>query len=323
MTFFLILFLSGIFISTIAAWVSIIGLTAIFPGAVFAVTAMAVALEVGKLTAVSWLYRFWKKTNWLLKMYFTIAILILSIINSIGVFGYLSKAHIEGTQGIEAGSDQIALIDEQIAIERQSVDAAKASIRQMDAAVNNLSAKEQTTERAVQVRSSQRKERALLNSDIVASNKKIIELQQQKSKLNVSQRKLETDVGPIKYVAQFIYGNKDASTIEHAVTLLILILIFVFDPLAILMLVAANIQLNEIKKKTDIGKSATPTTNIPLPISQQKEEQWIPAEAASVIPESDIQPQDLVEVEVGGKKLTDIAVTKKIINQLRTMGWHK
>lgn len=317
MTFFLILFLSGIFISTIAAWVSIIGLTAIFPGAVFAVTAMAIALEVGKLTSVSWLYRFWKKTNWLMKIYFTTAILILSIINSIGVFGYLSKAHIEGTQGIDAGADQIALIDEQIAIERQSVDGAKAAIKQMDAAVNNLAAKEQTTERAVQVRSSQRKERAALNSDIVASNKKIIELQQQKSKLNVSQRKLETDVGPIKYVAQFIYGNKDASTIEHAVTLLILILIFVFDPLAILMLVAANIQLNEIKKKTE------PTTNIPLPISQQKEQQWIPAEAASVIPESDIQPQDLVEVEVEGKKLTDIAVTKKIINQLKTMGWHK
>ena len=318
MTFFLILFCSGLFISAIAAWVSIIGLSSIFPGAVFIVTLMGIALELGKLTSVSWLYRFWNKTNIILKTYFTIAILILSVINSIGVFGYLSKAHIEGTQGIEAGTDQISLLDAQIAVEQQTVEADRNALKQMDAAVNNLTASERTTERAVRVRTSQRRERTSLNAEIAASNKKIIELQQQKSVLNVSQRKLETDVGPIKYVAQFVYGNKDADTIEHSVTILILILICVFDPLAILLLVAANMQLAEAKKRGASTDSKAVDPEIPV-IPQIPEETVLePILNASSPPETEETAAEPAESVLLDGKTHDIALTKKLLNHLKS-----
>jgi hypothetical protein len=107
------------------------------------------------------------------------------------------------------------------------------------------------------VRNSQRRERTDLNSTIAASNQKIGELKKQKAELNLGQRKLETEVGPIKYVAQLVYGADDTNTIDKAVRLLVLLLIFVFDPLAILMVIAANISA----KKDAISINIPPTNN--------------------------------------------------------------
>lgn len=339
MTFFLILFCSGLFISTIAAWVSIIGLSSIFPGAIFTVTLMGIALEIGKLTSVSWLYRFWNKTNFILKIYFTCAILILSIINSIGVFGYLSKAHIEGTQGIEAGSDQIGLLDAQIEIEKQTIQSNRSALQQMDGVVNKLTASERTTERAVQVRSSQRRERSTLNTEIVVSNKKIVELQQQKSLLSVAQRKLETDVGPIKYVAQFVYGKKDTDTIEHAITILILILILVFDPLAILLLVAANMQLSEIRKKpvvpiVDPEKTKDPTVIkfseisesprvIEFPEISQHTEKSVVNKSKQQTTSDEPEFFNFNENYDPNSKIHDIVVKRRLLNHIKKLKFSK
>lgn len=253
---------SAFFISSVAAFFSIAGLIAIFPGATVAVALMGGALELAKLVSASWVYRFWDKTNLLLKTYFISAIVVLSFITSIGIFGYLTRAHIEGTEGLGANSEQIALLEQQIVSERENIDASRTALSQMDAAVNNLVGNVNKVERAVQIRNTQRRERASLSSSISESNKKIQELQKQKSILNVDQRKLETEVGPIKYVAQLVYSNDDGNSIDRAVRLLIFMLIFVFDPLAILLVIAANIEIKNKPEKIKPPIVIPPTKNL-------------------------------------------------------------
>lgn len=254
---------SALFISTVAAYFSIAGLIAIFPGATLAVGLMGAALELGKLVSASWIYRFWNNTNVLLKGYFISAIFVLSFITSIGIFGYLTRAHVEGTQGLGANTEQIALLDEQIVTERQNIDMSRKALQQMDAAVNNLVTNERTTERAIAVRNSQRKERASLLSGINESNEKIATLLKEKSTLNVDQRKLETEVGPIKYVAEMVYDKDDANGTDKAVRLLTFMLIFVFDPLAILLVIAANIQWKH-EKGNSLKYNSMEITNDPV-----------------------------------------------------------
>jgi hypothetical protein len=241
----IITLLSALFISSVAAWFSIAGLIAIFPGAPVAVGVMGSALEVGKLVAASWIYRFWKKTNFLMKTYFIVAVAVLSFITSIGIFGYLTRAYVEGTEGLDANSEQIYLLDEQIQVERDNITGARLTLEQLDAAVNRLITDSLRVERGVQIRNAQRNERTALATAIAESNARISELQKEKSELNVGQRKLETEIGPIKYVAQLVYGDDESDTIDRAVRLLVLLLIFVFDPLAILLVIAANISFRK------------------------------------------------------------------------------
>lgn len=257
---------SALFISTVAAWFSIAGLIAIFPGAPVAVGLMGTALEMGKLVSASWIYRFWNKTNMLMRTYFIVAIMVLSFITSIGIFGYLTRAYVEGTEGLNDNAEQISLLDEQILVERENITTSRGALQQMDAAVNNLVGDVNRVERAVQIRNSQRRERSTLSASITTSNTKITELQKQKSELTVGQRKLETEIGPIKYVAQLVYGTDDATTIDKAVRLLVLLLIFVFDPLAILMVIAANLSM---KKETSVTV-VPPTKNFAETLSKSE-----------------------------------------------------
>jgi hypothetical protein len=143
------------------------------------------------------------------------------------------------------------LLDAQISIEQDNVNVSRTTLQQLDKAVSNLNDSSRV-ERAIQVRNSQRRERTDLNSTIATSNQKIAELKKQKAELNLGQRKLETEVGPIKYVAQLVYGADDTNTIDKAVRLLVLLLIFVFDPLAILMVIAANMSMKKEVEKTVI-----------------------------------------------------------------------
>lgn len=256
----IITFFSALFISTIAAWFSIAGLIAIFPGAPVAVGLMGAALEMGKLVSASWIYRFWNNTNILMRMYFIMAVMVLSLITSVGIFGYLTRAHVEGTQGLDANTEQITLLDEQITTERENIASARQALQQMDAAVNNMVGDVNRVERAVQIRNSQRRERTSLTTSITESNTKIQQLQKQKAELNVGQRKLETEVGPIKYVAQLVYGTDDATTLDKAIQLLTLMLIFVFDPLAILLVIAANLTMKQNMKSVELKPTVIPPT---------------------------------------------------------------
>lgn len=236
-------FLSAFFISSIAAWFSIAGLIAIFPGAPIAVGLMGAALELGKLVSASWLYRSWDSANKWMKLYFIGAIFTLSFITSIGIFGYLTRAHVEGTESLNNNNEQIELINNQIEQEQTVLDDARKALQQLDASINILSNSTRTAERAIVLRNNQRKERSTLNDVIKNSNEAMIKLRAEKAQLSVGQRKLETEVGPIKYVAQMVYGDDDTATLEKSIRLLTILLIFVFDPLAILLVVASNQQM--------------------------------------------------------------------------------
>jgi hypothetical protein len=249
MIFLSILIISALFISTIAAWFSIAGLVSIFPGAKLAIILMGSSLELGKLVTASWLYRFWDKANFAIRAYFTVAVLVLSVITSVGIFGYLTKSHIEGGVEIGVNSEQLSLVDEQITLERDNIAQQRVFQQQLDAAVNNLVQNENTTERAITIRNSQRRDRVAIASSISESNQKIQQLQSQRLEFTAAQRELETEIGPIKYVAQMIYGDDDVETIEKSVRWLTILLIIVFDPLAILLVVAANMQFRELKNK--------------------------------------------------------------------------
>jgi hypothetical protein len=256
-----LLFLIAVVLSGVAAYYSIIGLIAIFSAAAIPVAVMGTSLEVAKLVVASWLYRFWQHIPWLMRGYFTVALLILMMITSMGIFGFLSKAHLD--QNLITGdvASKVALIDEQIKVERDNIANAQSLIKQMDAAVNGVIATgdqqvqtntgtqiRSAAERSLQIRRSQAQERANLTRQIEQAQAKILELQEKKAPIAAEMRSVEAKVGPIKYIAALLYGdNPDENTLEKSVRILIIMLIVVFDPLAVLMLIAAN--LTQIKQK--------------------------------------------------------------------------
>lgn len=247
----------ALLLSGIAAWYSVVGLTAIFAAAVIPIIIMGGALEVAKVVTTVWLHRYWDRCKWLMKTYLTIAVLVLALVTSMGIFGFLSKAHLD--QGVPTGdvAAQIQLIDEKINIqrelissERQNIEAARNTLSQMDAQLTarlDRGDSEASVERAVQIRAQQRRERNTLNNEITNAQKRIEVINQEIQKLNLekaplaaSYRKIEAEVGPIKYIAALIYGdNPDQNTLERAVRWVIILLIFVFDPLALILVLAA------------------------------------------------------------------------------------
>jgi len=251
----ILMFVTALTLSVIAAYYSLMGLAAIFAAAVVPILVMGGVLEASKLVVASWVYRNWKEAPFLLKSYLTIAVVVLMVITSMGIFGFLSKAHLD--QAVPTGdyAEQVSFIDEQIAIERETISNSKALIKQMDDVVNrkmesegrelkdenNNTYVEDVAERALKIRRSQARDRSALTKRIKDSQAKIIELQKEKAPLSKDLRELEAEVGPIKYIAALIYGDElDQTLLEKAVRGMIILIVAVFDPLAVLMLIAAN-----------------------------------------------------------------------------------
>ena len=231
-------------LSSVAAYYSIIGLTAIFAGAVIPVIIMGSILEVGKITTTVWLRKYWHRASWLIKLYLVPAVVALALLTSMGIFGFLSKAHMD--QGVTSGDVQakVSLLDEKIAMQRETIKSSKAALSQMDTQVNDIMTKgdsEKSVERSVAIRKQQAKERASLLKDIEVANKEIQKLNEERAPIASEMRKVEAEVGPIKYIAALIYGdNADANMLEAAVRWVIILLVAVFDPLAIALVLAAN-----------------------------------------------------------------------------------
>ena len=244
----LLTFLSAISISVIAAGYSIIGLATIFAGAYIPIIAMGSALEVGKLVAASWLYNNWHnelvpKT---IKAYLTTAVIVLIFITSMGIFGFLSKAHLDSVQPQANFSIQTSLIDKQILQEERNIERAEKTLLQLDKSIEVYLNNEYAT-RGLKERRKQEEERELLKLEIKTSTNKIAELYKEKSIIELDQQKIEAEVGPLKYIAELIYGENAKDHFDEAVRYAILVLIFVFDPLAVLLLIAANISLRTWK----------------------------------------------------------------------------
>ena len=247
-------FLSAIAISLIAAGYSILGLATLFAGAAVPIIAMGSALEVGKLVAASWLYHNWRSDiSKLLKTYLFIAIIVLIFITSVGIFGFLSKAHLDQVKPTAGNQEQILLIDKKIKQEEMIIERAERTLNQLDKALDVYIDKEYVS-KGLKERKKQKEERDLLNKSIDEAMEKIAELNNAKSSITIEQLKLEADVGPLKYVAELIYGDNAKDHFDSAVRIIILILIFVFDPLAVLLLIAANISLRQWQMKRSLTK---------------------------------------------------------------------
>ena len=258
-----LLFITALALSATAAYYSIMGLVAIFAAAVIPIFVMGSLLEVAKLVVASWMYRNWKEIPILLKSYFSVALVVLMLLTSMGIFGYLSKAHLD--QAVPSGDVQakLALIDERIKTEKENINANRKELSQLDAQVDQTLSR--TTEasgadRAISIRRTQQKDRNRILSDIGQAQTKISKFNEERAPIASEVRKVEAEVGPIKYIAALIYGDSaDQNLLESAVRIVILLIVFVFDPLAVLMLVAANLEMMKNQRKV-----------IPEPLVEEK-----------------------------------------------------
>jgi hypothetical protein len=302
-----LLFLTAFVLSGIAAYYSVIGLIAIFSAAALPVAIMGGSLEAAKLVVASWLYRYWRSIPFLMKAYFTSALVILMIITSMGIFGFLSKAHSD--QSLVSGDvqAQIAVYDEKIKTAKENIDANRKALRQMDEAVDQVmgrSTDEKGADKAVALRRAQQKERGRLIAEIETYQKTISSLNEQRSPIAAEVRKVEAEVGPLKYIAAMIYGdNPDENSLERSVRWLIILLIAVFDPLAVLMLIAANLtqikskewkkQAEEVKPDVEQTKIIPNETELPLVAETAKPEETQSVDAP--LPEPSVQPDSPME----------------------------
>jgi len=216
-------FIIAIALSAIAAFYSVIGLAQIFPGSFWPIILMGSVLEAAKLVTVSWLYNNWEETNRLMKYYFSIAIILLMAITSMGIFGYLSRAHIESNIVVGANTVQLKTIETQEKIARDKLDYLLARAKDPSTASNKLDKQIQDTQT------------------------ELTRLTKEKLPLMAEENKLTAEIGPIKYIAEIFYDRNDAGFIDKAVRLVIFTIIVVFDPLAVLLLIASNQTYKRIK----------------------------------------------------------------------------
>jgi len=292
-----LLLLTGLTISAVAIYYSVVGLTAIFSAAAIPIIIMGSALEIGKLVCASWLKANWEKAPRFMKYYMTIAVVVLMLITSMGIFGFLSKAH--NDQSLVSGdvTSKIAIYDEKIKIEKENIDANRKALKQLDEAVDQVMARSQDekgADKAVAIRKAQQKDRSRLGQEITESQKRISALNEERAPIAAEVRKVEAEVGPIKYIAAFIYGSSpDESMLERAVTWIIILIVIVFDPLAVIMLLASQMtfawtreqkELNIAELDTFVGEKPTPeeiqieedTDLEPATIVEDNTEQHVP-----------------------------------------------
>jgi len=237
-------------ISGVAAWYSIAGLIAIFSGATTAIIIMGGVLEAGKLVTASWLYRNWKQVPFLLKSYLTSAVVVLMFITSMGIFGFLSKAHLEHSISIGGTNElQITNLERQIARQQSIIADAETVLTQLDQQVAVLIEYDRIRgpTGSIAVREKQSEERSLLNETIDAAYIRIDGLQKDLTPLQQEKLAIEVEVGPLKYIAELIYGDQARDFFDEAVRWVIMLIVFVFDPLAVLLLIAANMTLAQPK----------------------------------------------------------------------------
>lgn len=255
------LLLAALSISCTSAFYSINGLTSIFSGAFTAVVIMGMALEFGKISATLWLHENWNRTKILLRIYLVSAIIILMSITSIGIFGFLSKAHVAQSLSGNAIQSKIELYNNQISSIQSEKQSSESTLKQLDQAITiviSSSANENNAAKALSLRNAQQKERVQLNSDIKDKQTQIDKLRQEESPFQLDLQKNSVDVGPIKYIAEMLYGdNPSQDLLDRAVRWMIILLVVVFDPLALAMLLAFDLH-------------TTPKIDITVPTPKRK-----------------------------------------------------
>jgi len=247
--------ISGLAISGVAEYYSIMGLIAIYPAAVIPIVIMGVVLGLGKISGTIWLKQNWEWSPFFLKAYVLPAIIALMLITSLGVFGFLSKAHSD--QSLVSGDVQskIAVYDEKIKTAKDNIDANRKALKQMDEAVDQVMGRsndEKGADKAVQIRRAQLKERGRLQAEIQAEQKAIAKLNEERAPIAADVRKVEAEVGPIKYIAHLLYGeNPDANLLEKAVIWVTVLIVIVLDPLAVVLLLASQYSFQRFREQKE------------------------------------------------------------------------
>jgi hypothetical protein len=301
-------FITGLAISAVAIYYSVLGLASIFAAAVIPIIVMGTILELSKLVAAWWLKSNWHRAPVLLKTYMLIAVIVLMIITSMGIFGFLSKAHTDQAVPLGDVASKVAFIDEKINNERETIANARTLVKQLDDAVagiqsgegREIRSRDGTTrienpaERALQVRRAQANDRAALTKTIDEAQARIVKLQEEKAPIAGQLRAVEAEVGPIKYIAKLIYGdNPDQNLLEKAVVWVIVTIVFVFDPLAVLLLLASQLSFQWARKTNDpVVEEPVKDRESEQSIEEPLQTGVIAQEVASVIPEAVVQSDE-------------------------------
>ncbi len=319
-------------LSAIAAWYSVLGLTAIFAAAVIPIIIMGGSLEVAKVVTTVWLHKYWDRAGWKLKLYLIPAVVALAFLTSMGIFGFLSKAHSD--QSLVSGdvSAKIELIDEKIKISRENIAMNQTALGQMNSQVDQLLGRtddDKGANRAVQVRRQQRAERNRLQNEIAAEQEAIAKLNEEAAPIRAEVRKIEAEVGPIKYIAAMIYGdNPDSNLLERAVRWMIILIVMVFDPLALVLVLAAQSSYRWLdddlrnRKKEDEFKEEVIDTKLDETLDDMTHETAydVPKEDENVsetIQPDTIQPDDVVREDVPETPTPDAAPSGDSVEQVQ------
>ena len=268
----LVTLITALGISAVAAFYSIVGLMAIFSASALSIAVMGIVLEIGKLITASWLYQNWKRVPLLLKSYLTIAVVILMFITSMGIFGYLSKAHIDQGSGTSELYVKVERLDNRIASERKVIKRAETQLSALDSALEKY-VELGAVSKGLKKREDQEQERNALTNTINNAQGRIDKLLDEKSEYRLQINSFEVEVGPLKYISALVYGDEALDYIDTAVRAVILILVFVFDPLAVLLIIAANIsfaEYNEKRKRALARKNRVPKGAIKTTVSEEQ-----------------------------------------------------
>ena len=266
MFFGLLTLLVALAISTVAAYYSIVGLMAIFAGATTAIAIMGVVLEIGKLICASWTFTNWKSCPVIMRSYFIIAVVILMLITSLGIFGFLSRAHIQQSSPTGLLVERIERIDLKINQRQTQISRYQGRLDTLDQALQRY-IELGAISKGLRKIGEMDNETKLLKTKIEGLENEIDDLTDEKYERKTKLNLAEVEVGPIRYVASMLYDDVSESQLEQAVRWIIVLLIFVFDPLAVVLVIAANISLRDYRRER---KMATKTVTV-MPDLSDKE----------------------------------------------------
>jgi len=266
MFFGVLTLLIALAISTVAAWYSIVGLMAIFAGATTAIMIMGIVLEIGKLICASWTFTNWKSCPVIMRSYFIISVIVLMFITSLGIFGFLSRAHITQSSPTALLEERIERIDLKINQRQKQVNRYQGRLDTLDKALERYIELGAISKGLAKI-GAMDNETSILKTKIEGLENEIDGLTDEKYELKTNVTLAEVEVGPIRYVAEMLYDDTSESELEQAVRWIIILLIFVFDPLAVMLVIAANITLRDYRKEK---KLATRTVTV-MPDLSDKE----------------------------------------------------
>lgn len=236
---------SAVILSFISAWFSISGIQTVFSGAVVAATLMGASLEISKITATLWLRSWWNKSIGPLKTYFVISVIILILISSIGIYAFLADAFTGQRAETAEIENRISRLEQRIETEQSRIQSSERALDQLDDAIDEYIERGVVTS-GLQAREDQREERESLRSDIRESEESIDEYRDELQEIQNERDSIRADVGPVEYIAVLLYGSDIAEeNFDNAVRIFIILLVIVFDPFAVLLMVAGNKAIDE------------------------------------------------------------------------------